>query len=656
MIESEVFKRYELPIEDLRPQIIDTIVEVYGEKHRAQIEDRLNNLYINTYVTAEDIKNDYNSKRSNFISMLSVKFLRSIGVEVSEEIEDEVYKKGTFVLPDEHKEVLKQYFEISNFTDYGKIHSFDDKLINSENEYANKMHKSNRCDILTAMGLEISPENYDEVIQTAQGQEYLAKAMDIYKVAADCKKELNQFEEENKDFIEYIEKVDTYERQLKMKYLKQFTARIVPYCDKELGAKIEESLDKDYTSVYDFIQDIDKEGKNFSRSGEMRILSFSEDSEAKLGENNFFTTLVKMDRIKYFQARGLDLGNNYDAYENSAEAKKLFPSKELAETLYTIKEECNKEMDMEFFLNTGNYEACKRNILAQGIKIQDSFCKEFVKNGATCVTPNVRQDENGNYSLFNIVHLPLAKIFTEYKDEQIMHEILHTVESSLQQVSGDEIYFKFGFDEAVDHICHKEAELIVDDKQEDPNEPRRNYELLSENLHQELAIEVTRRLHEKGIYLYGDSKLAKETGSTTYEHFNVITINFQREYKEEIIDGMMAPTKDGITAIVGKENLDNLSDTVNEYSELPYYKMMNDVVNKRDTELTRKREECINKGKQIVVDMKAYEQAREDYSISVQKIGKTTVNRPLQSKRSAMQTLSSNKTKVLEGEQLKNEQ
>ena len=44
MIESEVFKRYQLPIEELRPKIIDTIVEVYGKRHRAQIEDRLNNL------------------------------------------------------------------------------------------------------------------------------------------------------------------------------------------------------------------------------------------------------------------------------------------------------------------------------------------------------------------------------------------------------------------------------------------------------------------------------------------------------------------------------------------------------------------------------------------------------------------------------------
>lgn len=98
MIESEVFKRYQLPIEELRPKIIDTIVEVYGKRHRAQIEDRLNNLYINSYVTAEDVQNDYNTKNSHFVSILSVKFLRKIGMEVSKETEDKVYERGTFHL------------------------------------------------------------------------------------------------------------------------------------------------------------------------------------------------------------------------------------------------------------------------------------------------------------------------------------------------------------------------------------------------------------------------------------------------------------------------------------------------------------------------------------------------------------------------------
>lgn len=656
MIESEVFKRYQLPIEELRPKIIDTIVEVYGKRHRAQIEDRLNNLYINSYVTAEDVQNDYNTKNSHFVSILSVKFLRKIGMEVSKETEDEVYSGGTFHLPEEQKDVLKRYFGTSNFTDYGKILSFDDELINSENDYSNRMHKANRCEILKAMGLEISPENYDEVIQTKQGQECLKRAMEIYKVAAECKNDLGQFKEDNKDYIEYIEKVKKYEQELKFKYMKKYAEQIVPYCDKELGAKIEEALAKNYTLDYRFTQDTDKDGIYIATHGEPLILAFSDDAEEELAKDNFESMRVKSDRVKYFKTKGLDLGSNYEDYENSEEAKKLLPDKGIVETLYAIKKECDKERDMEFFLNTGNYEACKRNILAQGIKVQDNFSKEFVENGVTCIVPNVRQDDNGNYQLFNIVHLPLVKLLHDYKDVQIVHELLHTVESSMKQLSKDEIYFKFGFDEAVEPICHNEEELIVDDRQSNPNEPKRSYEIFSENLHQQLAIEVTRRLHEKGIYLYGDQKLAKETGSTSYEHYNVITANFQKVYREEIIDGMMSPTRDGITEIVGTENFERLNLAVNEYAELPYYKMMEDIIEKKDTELTRKRQELANRGAQIVEDMIEYEQDREEYSISVQKLGKSTVHRPLQSKRAAMQALTKDKTKVLEGEQSRNEQ
>ena len=655
MIESEVFKRYQLTIEEIRPKIIETIVEVYGERHRAQIENRLNNLYINSYVTAKDVRLDYSTKKKHFLSMLSVKFLKNIGVDISKEIEDEVYKRGTFALTEEHKEILKQYFGTSEFTEYGKIYSFNDELINSENEYANKIHISNRCEILKYMGLEVSPENYEEVIQTRQGKEYLQKAIRLYKIATECKNDYNKFKEDNKDYIEYVETVDRYEQQLKFKYLKQFATRIAPYCDKEVRSKIEKALAKNYTSDHRFIKETDKDEIYIAMYGRALIFAFSENEEEKLAKDGIEALQIKSDRIKYFKAKGLDLGENYEDYENSEEAKKLLPEKELVETLYTIKEECDKEMDMEFFLNTGNYESCKRNILAQGIKIQDPFSKEFVENGVPCIVPNVRQDANGNYQLFNIVHLPLVNLLKEYKDEQIIHEILHCVESSMKQLSKDKVYIKFGFDETVEQICHNKDEIIIDENHDNPNLPKRKYELFSENIHQELSIEVTRRLHEKGIYLYGDPKLIEENGSS-YRNYNDITINFQKEFREAIVDGMMADTRDSITDIVGKENFESLNILLSEYDKLPYLYMMDDVRNKRDTDLTRKRKEFIDQSKKILEDMKKYEQNKVGYSISVQKIGKTTVHSPLENKRTAMQALTNDKNRVLEGEKSTNEQ
>ena len=38
MIEGEVLKRYELSLDDILPQIMETIIEVYGERHRISNE------------------------------------------------------------------------------------------------------------------------------------------------------------------------------------------------------------------------------------------------------------------------------------------------------------------------------------------------------------------------------------------------------------------------------------------------------------------------------------------------------------------------------------------------------------------------------------------------------------------------------------------
>lgn len=51
MIEGEVLKRYELSLDDILPQIMETIIEVYGERHRKQIENNFKRAYLNSYIT-----------------------------------------------------------------------------------------------------------------------------------------------------------------------------------------------------------------------------------------------------------------------------------------------------------------------------------------------------------------------------------------------------------------------------------------------------------------------------------------------------------------------------------------------------------------------------------------------------------------------------
>ena len=63
------------------------------------------------------------------------------------------------------------------------------------------------------------------------------------------------------------------------------------------------------------------------------LIAFSKKSQRIVDENGITAYNIKENRIRYFKSRGLDLGNNYEAYEENDEAKKLMPDSELVEKL-----------------------------------------------------------------------------------------------------------------------------------------------------------------------------------------------------------------------------------------------------------------------------------------------------------------------------------
>ena len=46
VINDDILKQFNVTIGELSPKIIDSIVSIYGEKHRSLIQDRLNRIYI----------------------------------------------------------------------------------------------------------------------------------------------------------------------------------------------------------------------------------------------------------------------------------------------------------------------------------------------------------------------------------------------------------------------------------------------------------------------------------------------------------------------------------------------------------------------------------------------------------------------------------
>ena len=642
MIEGEVLKRYELSLDDILPQIMETIIEVYGERHRKQIEDNFKRAYLNSYITYDRIKSDYNKKLNLCRTKISLDFLKKIGEKIDTEEEKNSTLFGSAYLSEEHKNILDKYMGDRGFNEDGTIFSFDDSLLETDNEYRKKVIIQKRCDLFKKLGYEVTPENYKEKIASPDMQEALAHIQKVYKIALECREEFDKFNEENKDYDEYFEKCDKYKKELELKYLKESYRRVLPLCSEEEQKKIQDALENEsLTGIYRFSCEIDREGKYFASYGESLIMAFSEENNKYIEDGKWQGKSAQRARIQYFKSMGLDLGDEYEAYQKSEEAQKLIPDKDLVKEVLRIKEECKNAEKREFFIHTGNYEQCKKNLLKQGIKDKSDFSIEFAKKAVVCVETNFIENENGEDEPFYPIHIPMCGLMEGSNDVLLVHELLHVAEFSAEKIGEKQYFFKTGLDVSINDIPRERAAIFDDDKPLGIDREKRDYEILSENLHQRLAIKVTRKLHEKGIFILDSPEYVTERKSSTYEEIDVITQEIRERHEEDIIDSMMAPTMEEVEDRFGKENLLALNSCVRKFRAIPYYKYKGDLVDNKDTELTRYASELIGESKTISDNITEYVNNR--FKIRTAEIGKNTLDVARKDKKIAMQVVSYDK-------------
>ena len=479
-------------------------------------------------------------------------------------------------------------------------------------------------------------------------QEALVHIQEVYKIAIECREKFDKFKEENKDYDEYFEKCDKYKRELDLKYLKESYRRVLPLCSEEEQKKIQSALENEsLTEVYSFLCTVDGEGKYFSDYGDSLIIAFSEENDKYIDDEKWQGLSAKRERIRYFKSMGLDLGDDYEEYQKSEEAKKLIPDKDLVKEVARIKEECKQEKDQEFFINTGNYEQCKKNLLSQGIKGESDFSIEFVKKAIPCVETNFIQNEDGKLEHFYPVFIPLCGMEVGANDIILVHELLHVAEESVEKIDENKYSFKSGLDIIVCEISNESADVLDDNRTSVTNRKKRTYEILSENIHQQLAIKVTQKLHEKGIYILDRPEYAREKGVSTYEQINILTQELMKEHEDTMIDAMMAHTLEDAENYLGKENLAELNNCVKKFRALPYLDFLRDFDENKDTELTRSAFSLIRESKTIVANISKH--IKSGFKITTSEIGEATSSSLSEDKKIAMRTVNHDQEIVIGG-------
>lgn len=576
-----VYEKYFINFKELKPKLLKGFTKVYGEKYSKIIEDRLNGLYLNTYISADHFSNFINKIKIDKEREITAEFLSDLGYDLTAEEKMKISNGYTHELSDEKKKILNMCFSRNEYSEnsWSDITAFaEDEDYEKMDDFGKKKCDEKKSKVLNALGANVTKENYRELMTNGYLNQILNKVEKI-KV---CYKKSN---------VKYLEFQKEYSEELKE----------VKRC-QEVKKHLEEESSISYLDeISEFLSEDEKQEiidannpKKFSRKNiyfnhnlgiTPMIESFGSEVEAELASaKDWQKNYIFSDRIKFFKEKGIDLGNNYELYMQSEEVKNIIPNTEFVDKIISIKNKHKDIFKKKYIEQTGSYieniqKTDKLNLLEP-----QEFDSKFIESGVICVTTNMVEGSEGK-KIKPIVHIPVFNLLKEYSDVLFVHEIGHAIELELLQ-DENSIMYKTGFE-------YIESEIAGNNTQEDKS-VRRKTEIISEVIHQKLAIEVTDSMHKDGDFLIGNPDIQKIVGGASYENSFPVLRDFYNQYREDIIEGRMSD--EGFAKLnqkVPTQLFEGLNSLVNDHSNLPWTSIMFATVEGRETKDTIRHKEIV---------------------------------------------------------------
>lgn len=568
------------------PKIIEAFVTYYGESERENIENKFKNMLVIGYSSPKEI----------------MSLIRSDKEQKSNELINSLLNKLN-IPEDKKEEVLKIYFD-NNELEYQSLHPIYRYYIQclNRNNYRNK----ETVEFLSKIYPQITMDNIDEFIKSNS-------LVEINNFVKEYEEILNQYNEYKKIFEpyeKYDEKCKEYKRNLEKKYTGLYIDEFKYLFTEEEYNKIKDTLENSWISS---IQGINKKTESYfawvSFYGQALIDAFNEESNQILvdGSNWRKESIIK-DRIKFFKNFNIDLGDNYEDYKNHEDVKKLFePLKDLAEKMLKKRQELYDEMMNKYYQSLDEYQKNKKRIEdAELLDKEHGYNANAYENNATFISTNIKKTENG-YIIYPILCCSIEGL-TQYLDARLIHELNHVYGLSLQDADETHYCVTCGW-ERFDEKLDKQTKTIVSVEK---NYEKRNYELFNEIINELISQEITEILFSSNGYIFNNKEDAKIKGGTSYESTMFIVRDFYNTYKKEIIESRRNGDMSHLFEIVGKENFESLNELFHifykEFSGANYYSLMNDLIEKKETENTKKYTEIKRKSAQIFEAMQEYSQ------------------------------------------------
>ena len=536
-------------IKDAMPSIIEAFVEQYGEDKREEIIQKLNSVVIVPYILPDDLKS----------------LLRNIKKEESKIIKRDFLVKNGITPNDSNMQSFFGKFDMEDYT-YHPIYKFyvDIEHIRKDdydkNSYDYKLLKDRVFNHLKRSYPDINIEENKELIKKGylKKEEELVKSyiesLNVYQQRTSVLKKYDKEVEEDKKnneplkkkyylkFInDFIDLIPNNELEKIKTYIEDPNGLIhstkIPYTSVYLGDSLESSIPLSYFSIeYD------------------NILIDPDESEWRKRS-------IMQKRIDFFKSIGIDLGNNYNNYINNEECIKSIPSQEIIDKVIQTKNNYLNQFKMEYYSSIGMYKKNHSMLEEENLLDKDTGLKpNLFDKKVTGISPNISRD---TMELKPVLFLNLDIDSMEYMDQRLMHELNHVFELFLNEIEGNELEYIYGWEKI--RIKLKLASGESNNEVEFKTREKRNVELINEVVNENISQEITSKLHQKGIYIFGDKEISKIKGGTSYELLNHLMINFYDKFKDEIIKSRTNGNYEQLFNELGKDNFDELVILCNDF-------------------------------------------------------------------------------------------
>ena len=634
---------------------IDVFVDFYGEDKRAEIERKFNNATFVGYLSPE--------RQQVELTKLIKEKSKELESKVLEYNETSLDSKDLFDTYDYSLKISQPINNYQNFIELyklgkeGRKEKYIEDTYNDIKKYLNELTKEEYLKIIETKvlpekyqnipywlknniqyttNLQNIEENYEKSFNKASSLirkiiprctldnfdinneeiEKLDKVIEKYK---ETLKEYENFEKENIEYFNEMQVNKDLEISLREKYYKEFLKENIDLIKEDDRQGVIEYLNdskKSYLMNYSVRRLLGS-----SIQSESILESFYEEQEDILNNeetSTFIKNNIIENRIKFFNNIGINLGNNYNLYLENEDVKSNWPTKERLEKFRATKNKLINNFMKEYYLNTVSHKRLRQVVDSKNLLNKDDGLDQTMYNsslGKTCVATNLKEID-GKLEAAPLVMISFGG-FDGALDHDIIHELNHLYELSLESVINNKAVYLCGWDICEDDIVGEVNDYIDITKEE----PKRSYELFNEIINEVIAQEIEEKMHEKGIHILDSSRNSKVKGNTSYEASFFIIKDFYKEFRDEIIKSRSNGNIKEILDIVGEKNFNDLNDLFDIYFEnlsgLKKMQLLDDIKNNRTTNLTIKYYEIVDKSKEIMERMREESKKKKGENITI---------------------------------------